>query len=459
MPKKTPHPHIAWRDGRPRFSPGPELRAAGHKGRDLRHEDGRWYSRGECVDWSEAFVKSLAEASTAKSAAPDRPPRPARSEPQSADSVRAPQSPFYSVADLCADWQRSKKFRRPDDPAEARRLTAAKIVYAQRTIKDVSWKLSVIERFHPVVWGLPVAALEQPTLYGMYDELSDSHGLATARGVLRYLSIALKWGRRAGRHRLADNPASGLGMATPPPRLRFATRQEIAALIAAADRLGHPEMGDMIVLGVWTGQRQGDRLQLTDKGSLNARRVFRQSKTGAIVSVPEAPELTKRLAAAARRRRRADIVNPRIVLDESRWEPFPDDGDRYRKRFAEIRAAAANGVVDREATALAVEEHRRARRNAPPPVVYAVAPCPSLLGDAEAGILPFLEMNLRDTAVTWLALAGCSVPEICAITGHSLQSATQILRHYLALHPDMADTAIQKMVSWYEAGGETEFGV
>lgn len=29
---------------------------------------------------------------------------------------------------------------------------------------------------------------------------------------------------------------------------------------------------------------------------------------------------------------------------------------------------------------------------------------------------------------------------------------------YLASHPEMADSAIHKMVVWYEAGGETEFG-
>ncbi|TPN57179.1 GIY-YIG nuclease family protein [Mesorhizobium sp. B1-1-7] len=59
---KSPHPNVVWRCGRPRFSPGPELRATGHKGRDLRHEDGRWYSFGEAVDWSRTFAASLPPA-------------------------------------------------------------------------------------------------------------------------------------------------------------------------------------------------------------------------------------------------------------------------------------------------------------------------------------------------------------------------------------------------------------
>jgi integrase len=40
--------------------------------------------------------------------------------------------------------------------------------------------------------------------------------------------------------------------------------------------------------------------------------------------------------------------------------------------------------------------------------------------------------DLRGTAVTRLALAGCAVPEIASITGHSLQDVEAILRaHYL----------------------------
>ena len=60
---------------------------------------------------------------------------------------------------------------------------------------------------------------------------------------------------------------------------------------------------------------------------------------------------------------------------------------------------------------------------------------------------------MRDTAVTWLALAGCTVPEICIISGHTEQSAYNILKHYLGRHPDMAATAIGKLVAWLEEKG------
>lgn len=49
--------YISWRDGRPRFTPGPELRTEGWRGKDLLHEDGTWFSRGEALDWSLKFQR------------------------------------------------------------------------------------------------------------------------------------------------------------------------------------------------------------------------------------------------------------------------------------------------------------------------------------------------------------------------------------------------------------------
>lgn len=60
------------------------------------------------------------------------------------------------------------------------------------------------------------------------------------------------------------------------------------------------------------------------------------------------------------------------------------------------------------------------------------------------------DQDLQDTAVTWLSRVGCTLPEICQITGHALQSATQTLKHYLSAHPEIADHAIEKLVTWME---------
>ncbi|MBX3580111.1 MAG: GIY-YIG nuclease family protein [Rhizobiaceae bacterium] len=75
MPKESKHPHVSWRNGRPRFSPDQNLRAAGYKGKDLRHEDGRWFTLSETIDWSYAFVKERAASGHRVVSSPaNRPP-------------------------------------------------------------------------------------------------------------------------------------------------------------------------------------------------------------------------------------------------------------------------------------------------------------------------------------------------------------------------------------------------
>lgn len=46
-------PYFIWRDGRPRWSPGPEIRSLGFKTRDLRRDDGSF------MDLDEALAKAI----------------------------------------------------------------------------------------------------------------------------------------------------------------------------------------------------------------------------------------------------------------------------------------------------------------------------------------------------------------------------------------------------------------
>ncbi len=48
---------------------------------------------------------------------------------------------------------------------------------------------------------------------------------------------------------------------------------------------------------------------------------------------------------------------------------------------------------------------------------------------------------LRHSCVVQLARAGCEIPEIAAITGHSLRSATNILEKYLPRDSQVARNA------------------
>jgi len=94
----------------------------------------------------------------------------------------------------------------------------------------------------------------------------------------------------------------------------------------------------------------------------------------------------------------------------------------YRTAFGDVRALAAQGSKE-----------------------YGLAPWPSLARKRD--------QDLRDTAVTWLARASCTMAEICAITGHSPKSVQTIIEHYLGAGPELADAGIDKLVAWMQREG------
>jgi integrase len=64
----------------------------------------------------------------------------------------------------------------------------------------------------------------------------------------------------------------------------------------------------------------------------------------------------------------------------------------------------------------------------------------------EAGTMGVTFHDFRGTAVTRLVRAGCTVPEIASITGHSLKEVTSILEaHYLLLDEQVGINAIRKL--------------
>ncbi|PDT80605.1 hypothetical protein [Sinorhizobium sp. BJ1] len=383
--------HVAWRDGRPRFEPSPTLRKLGYKGEDLKTADGRWMTAGEALDWSNAFAKQLAGEKRKA-----RMRKTGRHEPTQVPASPA-LKPTYPVRQLFDDWLNVSK-----NPSIADR--------ADNTMRDYRQKAKVFENHLPDVYAAEAEALTKPICIGLYDVLRTKAGIATAAGAMRILGIALQWAMDRGKFPdMHVNPAHKLRMKVPDPRIRFATKQEMKVLVETADAMGAHEMGDMYTLAVWSGQRQADRLEFQLAGRERGRITFRQGKTKVIVSMPEAPELRKRLLAAEQRRKTAEVISPYVILNEEDWKPFK--ADRYRRRYEDIRRAAARQL-------------------------------PSLK--------TLRDQDFRDTAVTWLAMADCTIPQICAITGHSFKTANDILKHYLAMNPDLADSAMAKMITWFE---------
>jgi integrase len=63
-----------------------------------------------------------------------------------------------------------------------------------------------------------------------------------------------------------------------------------------------------------------------------------------------------------------------------------------------------------------------------------------------AGVVGLTFHDLRGTAVTRLALAGCTEAEIVSITGHTLSDVRSILdSNYLHRDPALAESAIRKL--------------
>jgi integrase len=147
-----------------------------------------------------------------------------------------------------------------------------------------------------------------------------------------------------------------------------------------------------LLLALWTGQRQGDLLRLPWSGYNGTHIRLRQSKTGARVLVPVGALLKAALDATPKR--------STIILTTSDGKPWTSDG--FRASWG--KACKAVGIVG---------------------VTFN---------------------DLRGTAVTRLAIAGCTEAEIATITGHSLRGVHAILdSHYLSRDQALGESAIRKL--------------
>jgi integrase len=161
-----------------------------------------------------------------------------------------------------------------------------------------------------------------------------------------------------------------------------------AAFIANAS----PPLQLALLLALWTGQRQGDLLRLTWTAYDGARIRLTQSKTGVRVVIPVGAPLKVALDATKRQ-------SP-IILVNLEGKPWTPDG---------FRASWAKAC-------------KRAR-------IEGVTFC-----------------DLRGTAVTRLAIAGATEPEIATLTGHALRDVKTILdAHYLRRDPALGESAIRKL--------------
>jgi hypothetical protein len=419
-------PFVKWRDGRPRAVHGPRDRALGLADKDLRTPDGAWLSYEQAAEFSRRPAAAVAQLRAGgKRVTPAMPARPA------------------TVEDLLLDWLASPEVAGLKPASIASYVKAARaLIYTPET-REAAAARRAQERAAAVL-GLPIperarepvatatpSSLKPPEMRELFNYLKAARGHHMALAAIAALSAALSWGAESSRWRLGANPRINMKFERPAGRVVMIEMEEFMALVAAADSdvIGRPSIGDAIYLGLFTGQRQADRLALKDEGLINGRRHFRQSKTGALVAVKEPPQLATRLAQA--RMRVAEIkirlglrqMPETVVVDETTGRPYNEH--TYRHLFAEIRKLAIRGHGD-------------------------VAPCPSLAFiDERTGLADVKhDQDLRDTCVMLLDRSGSDLLSICDVTGHSYQSAQTIMKHYRARNPARADAAIDKLVAF-----------
>jgi integrase len=206
------------------------------------------------------------------------------------------------------------------------------------------------------------------------------------------LNIVLNWAKVIGDIKL--NPCREAGV----KKLYNGTRKDkvwspaqIGAFLAHAS----PELQLAMNLALWTGQRQGDLLQLVWPAYDGRTIRLVQNKGDVPIVLPVAAPLREALDAARRR-------NLRVLVNQD-GDPWTPDGFRVMWRKTCVKAGVA-GVTFHD---------------------------------------------LRGTAVTRLALAGCTEPQIVSITGHTMSRVKSILEaNYLHRDPRLAQDAIAKLEAW-----------
>jgi integrase len=270
----------------------------------------------------------------------------------------------------------------------------------ERTRTDYIKQIKFIEQ---EFGDFPLKALAARETRGVFMDWRDKLALKSARQAdyaWTVLARILSWAKNRGR--IIVNPCEKGGRLYNGTRVDFiwTIEDEAAFLQHAPTHLHLP-----LLLALWTGQRQGDLLRLTWSAYDGTHIRLKQSKSvrrGARrivhVNVPIGTPLKAALDEAARHRQ-----SP-IILLSSEGRPWTPDGFRSSWGKACDKAGIENVTFN----------------------------------------------DLRGTAVTRLALVGCSEAEIATITGHSIRDVRSILdAHYLHRDQGLAESAIRKLEMGY----------
>ena len=259
---------------------------------------------------------------------------------------------------------------------------------AQRTRADYA---RIIKReIEPLFADFPLSAMVDRRTRGLFLEWRDRRAIRSRRQAdyaWAVLARILSWALNRGM--IAVNPCVRGGRTYRGSRVdKIWTLDDEALFLNRAPRHLHLPL----MLALWTGQRQGDLLKLAWSNYDGTHIRLRQSKTSARVAIPVGAPLKVLLDGSEKH-------GPLILVstDKRPWTP-----DGFRASWGKaMKKAGVTGVTFND---------------------------------------------LRGTAATRLAVAGCTEAEIATITGHSLRDVRSILdAHYLHRDPALAESAIRKL--------------
>lgn len=256
----------------------------------------------------------------------------------------------------------------------------------------------MLTKAEPQFGTMPIAALNdagvKEDLLGWRDEVVRSSGKREGDNRLTTISAMLSWA--VDRGKLKANHILGF------KRLYSSDRSDILWLeehIRAFMAVAPIEMQRALILALHTGQRLGDLLRVAWTNYDGKVLCVRQSKGKVLVTIPCTKALRSMLDGMSR--------DAAVILTST-------TGRAWKARYFSNQWKEASDA---------------------------------------AGLEDLHFHDLRGTAVTMLAEAGCTVPEIASITGHSLKTVTTILEKYLSRTRALAEAAIEK----FENASATNF--
>ena len=249
---------------------------------------------------------------------------------------------------------------------------------------------------------MPRAALDDPKVRGEFQRFRDFFSDNPRKADMVWTMLKRMFSVAVDQGELSVNPCRGGGRLYVSDRAdKVWTEEHLARLFAKCSN----KVRQVVIMALWTGQRQGNCLAMSKTAYTHQTgkiEVIKQSKSGKRMLIPAGEPLKRML--------HTEIdwnSDATTILTNTYGDPWTEDG--FRSSFATACKGAGIGAEFGEDNDLHFHD-------------------------------------LRGTAITRMALVGCTVPEIASVTGHSEKTVHDMLsRHYLGGRAQLAEQAIAKL--------------